>query len=68
LTKGNLSANLQKLEEAGYIQITKSFKDRYPNTACALSEQGRTAFQHYWESYQALGEALKLAAKPSSEE
>ena len=54
LTKGNLSAQLQKLEEAGYITITKSFKERYPHTECALTTAGRQAFRAYWQQVNAL--------------
>ena len=37
LGKGNLSSHLSKLQGAGYITITKSFKGSYPNTSCALA-------------------------------
>lgn len=60
LTKGNLSAQLQKLEEAGYVTITKSFQGKYPHTDCALSNQGQTAFKRYWQQVKALGDTLKL--------
>jgi DNA-binding MarR family transcriptional regulator len=46
LTKGNLSAQLQKLEQAEYITITKGFKGRYPHTDCALTPAGRRAFRN----------------------
>lgn len=54
LSKGNLSAQLSKLEEAGYVDIQKGFKGKYPHTMCALTKNGRKAFQQYWEQYQAL--------------
>lgn len=60
LTKGNLSAQLQKLEEAGYITITKGFRARYSHTTCALTPAGRKAFSEYWKRIQALGGALNL--------
>ena len=47
LTWGNLSAHLSKLEEAGYIEMEKSFKDKRPNTSVKLSAQGREAFREY---------------------
>ncbi|GAB4527653.1 MAG: transcriptional regulator [Anaerolineae bacterium] len=62
LTKGNLSSQLQKLEEAGYITITKSFQERYPLTTCALTSTGREAFKAYWQRYKALGSKLQLDA------
>lgn len=47
LTWGNLSAHLSKLEEAGYIQVEKSFKGRRPNTNLRLTSNGRRAFDEY---------------------
>ena len=47
LTWGNLSAHMSKLEEAGYLEVEKSFKDKRPNTNLKLTEQGRDAFREY---------------------
>ncbi len=47
LTKGNLSAHLTKLEEAGYVAIEKTYKGKIPLTICRLTEKGRKAYQHY---------------------
>jgi len=47
LTKGNLSAHLAKLEEAGYIRIEKTFRGKIPLTLCSLTENGRKAFEDY---------------------
>lgn len=60
LTRGNLSAQLQKLEEAGYVAVTKGFRERYSHTTCALTPAGRKAFGEYWRRIQALGGALTL--------
>lgn len=46
-TRGNLSVQLSKLKEAGYIEVTKSFKDNYPNTSCRVSQTGLAAFAAY---------------------
>lgn len=46
-TRGNLSVQITKLKEAGYIEVTKTFKDNYPNTACRVSSQGLSAFEAY---------------------
>jgi DNA-binding transcriptional ArsR family regulator len=46
-TRGNLSVQLTKLKEAGYIAVTKSFKDNYPNTLCRITPQGLSAFEQY---------------------
>lgn len=47
LTRGNLSAHLTKLEEAGYVKIEKTFRGKIPQTICSLSEEGRRAFEKY---------------------
>jgi DNA-binding MarR family transcriptional regulator len=47
LTWGNLSAHMSKLEEAGYLQVEKSFKGRRPNTTLQLTPRGREAFKKY---------------------
>jgi len=47
LTKGNLSAHLAKLEQAGYVDIEKSFRGKVPQTICKLTKAGRSAFQAY---------------------
>jgi DNA-binding MarR family transcriptional regulator len=58
LTKGTLSAHLSKLEEAGYLEITKSFKGKYPNTTAALTPAGRKAFKKYRKQYEAFQKTL----------
>ncbi len=47
LTQGNLSSHLSKLEEAGYLLISKTFKGKYPLTICTLTRAGRQAFESY---------------------
>jgi DNA-binding MarR family transcriptional regulator len=47
LSDGNLSAHARKLEDAGYIEIEKSFKGRRPHTAMRLTKEGRNAYQKY---------------------
>lgn len=47
LSWGNLSAHLSKLDEAGYILVEKSFKNKRPNTSLSLSPKGREAFRQY---------------------
>jgi len=44
---GNLSVQLQKLKDAGYIKIEKSFRDNYPQTLCSITSQGVKAFDTY---------------------
>lgn len=47
LTQGNLSSHLAKLEQAGYMTMTKTFKGKYPLTICRLTRTGRQAFASY---------------------
>jgi DNA-binding MarR family transcriptional regulator len=47
LTKGNLSAHVAKLEEVGYVTVTKSYNGKIPHTAYALTRRGRAAFARY---------------------
>jgi len=46
-TKGNLSFQLSKLNEADYIKIVKSFKGKYPLTTCSLTQKGINAYEKY---------------------
>ncbi len=47
---GNLSVQLQKLKEADYIQIKKTFKGNYPLTTCRITPCGIEAFEKYVEA------------------
>lgn len=46
-TAGNLSVQLNKLKEVGYIEITKQFKNNYPLTVCKITAKGVLAFEEY---------------------
>ena len=50
LTKGILSTHLIRLEEAGYVEIEKTFRGKIPLTLVRLSSEGRAAFQGYRKS------------------
>jgi DNA-binding MarR family transcriptional regulator len=50
VTQGNLSIQLRKLEDAGYIEIDKSFLGRKPLTRARLTRAGRKAFRNYLEA------------------
>jgi DNA-binding MarR family transcriptional regulator len=52
LTKGNLSAHLSKLEEAGYVMIEKTFKGKLPLTICKLTPAGKKALAQYRQQLQ----------------
>lgn len=49
-TSGNLSVQLTKLKDAGYIEITKQFHNNYPQTTCKITTQGIQAFENYVEA------------------
>lgn len=51
-TWGSLSSHLTKLEEAGYVVITKGYQGKKPHTTIRLSDEGRAAFQRYKRSLQ----------------
>jgi DNA-binding HxlR family transcriptional regulator len=51
---GNLSVQLRKLEDAGYVAITKSFSGRKPLTQVSLTDKGRTAFVAYLDAIEKL--------------
>ncbi|HEY1112847.1 MAG TPA: transcriptional regulator [Chitinophagaceae bacterium] len=51
-TAGNLSVQVQKLKEAGYIEVTKQFKDNYPQTTCKITPKGIEAFEQYVKTLQ----------------
>ncbi len=46
-TRGNLSVQITKLKEVGYIDVRKTFKDNYPNTVCGITPKGIAAFEVY---------------------
>jgi DNA-binding transcriptional ArsR family regulator len=55
-TAGNLSVQIQKLKDAGYIDVVKQFKDNYPQTTCKVTSKGIEAFELY---VKALNEYIK---------
>ncbi len=46
-TAGNLSVQIQKLKDAGYIDVMKQFKNNYPQTTCKITKPGIRAFEEY---------------------
>lgn len=52
-TAGNLSVQISKLKEAGYIEVEKKFKDNYPQTICRITPGGIAAFERYVADIQA---------------
>jgi len=59
-TAGNLSVQIQKLKEVGYIDVTKQFKDNYPQTICKITAAGIRAFEQYVKDLQSyLGKSTR---------
>ena len=52
-TAGNLSVQIQKLKDAGYIDVIKQFKENYPQTICKVTPSGIKAFYQYVQNLQA---------------
>jgi DNA-binding MarR family transcriptional regulator len=52
-TAGNLSVQVQKLKEVGYIDVLKQFKDNYPQTTAKITPKGIEAFEAYVQALQA---------------
>ena len=46
-TAGNLSVQIDKLQQAGYIEVTKSFEGKRPKTTCRITKVGIKAFEAY---------------------
>ncbi len=46
-SSGNISVQIGKLEEAGYLEVTKTFKNKRPNTSYTITQQGMKAFEEY---------------------
>lgn len=66
LTLGNLSSHVTKLEDAGYVEVEKTFKGKRPNTLLRLTERGRAEFTAYRERLElALRRITSLGAPDS---
>ena len=54
VTDGNLGAHLRKLEDAGYIQLNKTFVERKPRTFISATSEGRRVFQEHVEALESI--------------
>ena len=66
MSKGNLSSHLSKLEEAGLIEIQKSFVGKIPNTNVSLTKEGLKAIDEHWQKLEELRNGAKTW-KPENE-
>lgn len=51
-TAGNLSVQINKLKDAGYLDVTKQFNNNYPQTICKITKEGIEAFEAYVHALQ----------------
>jgi DNA-binding MarR family transcriptional regulator len=61
MTDGNLSVHIRTLQEAGFVSVTKSYRNQRPLTTCALTPAGRKAFTDY---INLLEEIVRQAKEP----
>ena len=54
-TKGNISVQIKKLEDAGLIKVRKKFEGNYPLTLCKITSKGKTSFKIFLNSLQSFG-------------
>ncbi|SRR6266496_626070 len=54
LSKGNLSSHIDKLERAGYVEVSKRFNGKITHTEYSLTAQGRTALADHWAALDKL--------------
>ena len=54
-TKGNISIQIKKLEDAGLIKVRKKFEGNYPLTICKITSKGKTSFKVFLKSLQSYG-------------
>jgi DNA-binding HxlR family transcriptional regulator len=50
LSKGNLSTHMARLEEKGYVKVTKSFRGKMPHTSYSLAGKGKAGLAAYWRA------------------
>ena len=53
MSKGNLSSHTTKLEEAGFVQVTKAFRGKVPVTSFKITDAGKAALAAYWAALKA---------------
>ena len=58
-TSGNLSVQLKKLMEAGYVTISKTFKDNKPYTTVSITPDGTQSLKNYLEEMEKIINAIK---------
>jgi DNA-binding MarR family transcriptional regulator len=64
LQSGNLSQHLVKLEQAGYITLTKGFSGKYPQTIAEITQAGAHAIEDHWKRLNDLKKAASRFSGP----
>jgi DNA-binding HxlR family transcriptional regulator len=59
LTDGNLNRHLKTLQEAGMVEVWKTFKDNYPQTLCRITPRGKKRFLDYLDVLEEVVAAAK---------
>jgi DNA-binding MarR family transcriptional regulator len=59
LTDGNLNRHLKTLQEAGMVEVSKKFKDNYPQTLCRITPRGKKRFVEYLDVLEEVVAAAK---------
>ena len=60
MTDGNLTTHIRTLQEAGYVSITKSFRNNRPLTTCSLTQAGQKAFAGYINLLEQIVQQTKI--------
>jgi len=58
LTEGNLSSHLQRMEDAGAVEVNKEFVDKRPRTTAVLTDDGEELFEEHVQQLESLIDAL----------
>lgn len=60
LSASNLSQQLRRLEEGGYVEVSKTSRGRRAVTLASITEGGQKAFAAHWDALQSMGEKVSL--------
>jgi len=63
LTKGNLSSHMNQLEEAGYVEVSKTFNGKIPHTSYRITGLGRSRLDAYWQAIDRIRHSAKTPAQ-----
>ncbi len=63
LTNGNLSAHVDRLESAGFVEIQKGYRGKVPHTIYRMTDQGTTALSSYWQAV----DEIRSLARPNTD-